>query len=178
MAIEKNIENDPVVRLTNSILVEGIKKKASDILIEPLEKNIRIRYRIDGLLREGFNPPKSIHSQLLIRIKVMAKLNISEKRLPQDGRFKLRVERSNVDFRVSIVPSSLGEKVALRILDKSALMLNLEKLGFDREEVRMLREATKHPHGMILICGPTGCGKTTTLYSLLHLVDQPEINIT
>ena len=178
MAIEKGIEENPVVRLTDSILVEGIKRKASDILIEPLERNIRIRYRVDGLLREGFNPPKRIHSQLLIRIKVMAKLDIAEKRLPQDGRFKLKVGGRNVDFRVSVIPSSSGEKIALRILDKSTLMLDLEKLGFEQREVKKLREAVKHPHGMILICGPTGCGKTTTLYSLLHLVDKPEVNIT
>ncbi len=178
MTIDKKIEENPIVKLTHSILTEGIRKKASDILIEPLEKNVRIRYRVDGLLQESFNLPQSTYSQILIRIKVMAKLDIAEKRLPQDGRFKLKVGRKTVDFRTSVIPSSFGEKVALRILDKSNLMFDLGKLGFEKEAVGKLLETVKHPHGMILICGPTGCGKTTTLYSLLHQVDKPEVNIT
>ncbi|MEE8359790.1 MAG: ATPase, T2SS/T4P/T4SS family [Candidatus Omnitrophota bacterium] len=170
-------EDAPVVKITNMLLNEGIKLKASDILIEPLEHDMRIRYRIDGILQEGSRPPRSMHAAIISRIKIMSHLNIAERRLPQDGRFKIKVRDREVDFRVSILPTSIGEKGALRILDKSQATLDIEKLGFESKPLEELKAAALKPHGMILVCGPTGCGKTTTLYSLLKYVDSPEKNI-
>ena len=167
----------PVVKVTNMLLYEGIRLKASDILIEPLEHDMRIRYRIDGILQEGSRPPRSMHAAIISRIKVMSRLNIAERRLPQDGRFKIKVRNHEVDFRVSILPSSIGEKGALRILDKSQATLDIEKLGFESGPLEELKGAALKPHGMILVCGPTGCGKTTTLYSLLKNIDSPDKNI-
>ena len=167
----------PVIKITNMILDESVRKKASDVLIEPLDKKLRVRFRIDGILHEEQAPPKSLHPSIVSRIKVMSDLNIAEHRLPQDGRFKARIQEKEVDFRVSILPSSLGEKVALRILDKSQATLNIEKLGFSEDAVSKLKKVSRIPHGMILVCGPTGSGKTTTLYSILKFVDQPDKNI-
>ncbi len=167
----------PIVKVTNMLLNEGIRLKASDILIEPMEREMRIRYRVDGILQEGAPPPKSMHAAIISRIKVMSNLNIAERRLPQDGRFKIKVRDHEVDFRVSILPSSLGEKGALRILDKSQAQLNIEKLGFEEGSLKDLIDASLKPHGMIIVCGPTGCGKTTTLYSLLNRIDSPEKNL-
>lgn len=167
----------PVIRITNIILDEAVKKKASDILIEPLDKKVRVRFRVDGILQEAQSPPKSMHSPIISRIKVISDLNIAEHRLPQDGRFKVKISGNEIDFRVSVLPSSLGEKVALRILDKSQAMLNIEKLGFSAEAVSKLKKVAGYPHGMILVCGPTGSGKTTTLYSILKYLDGPEKNI-
>jgi len=167
----------PVIKITNMLLDESVRKKASDILIEPLDKKLRVRFRIDGILHEEQAPPKSLHPSIVSRIKVMSDLNIAEHRLPQDGRFKARIQEKEVDFRVSILPSSLGEKVALRILDKSQATLNIEKLGFSEDAVSKLKKVSRMPHGMILVCGPTGSGKTTTLYSILKFVDQPDKNI-
>lgn len=176
-ALLKMINEAPVVKITNMLLNEGIKRKASDILIEPLDKNMQVRYRVDGVLEMGEAPPKSMHQAIVTRIKVMSKLNVAEHRLPQDGRFKYRLSTKEVDFRVSILPSSFGEKLALRILDKSTLLLDIEKLGFEEHELEILRECALQPHGMILVCGPTGCGKTTTLYSILKYVDSIEKNL-
>lgn len=167
----------PVVKITNMLLDEGIKLKASDILIEPLEHDMRVRYRIDGILQEGRKPPRSMHAAIVSRLKVMSNLNIAERRLPQDGRFKIKVHDHEVDFRISILPSSLGEKAALRILDKTQAMLDIDKLGFEKPPLDDLKEAALKPHGMILVCGPTGCGKTTTLYALLKHIDTPQKNI-
>lgn len=167
----------PVIKITNMILEEGINKRASDILIEPWDRKLRVRFRIDGVLQEERSPPKSMHPSIVSRVKVMSNLNIAEHRLPQDGRFKAKVSGREIDFRVSILPSSLGEKVAIRILDKSQAMLDIEKLGFSEDIVSKLKKVAKTPHGMILVCGPTGSGKTTTLYSLLKLIDAPEKNI-
>lgn len=167
----------PVIQITNMMLEEGVKKKASDILIEPFDKKLRVRFRVDGVLYEEKAPPKKMHPPIVSRIKVMSDLNIAEHRLPQDGRFKVRLGGGEVDFRVSVLPSSFGEKVALRILDKSQAMLNIEKLGFSADIVLKQEKAAKLPHGMILVCGPTGSGKTTTLYSILKFVDNPEKNI-
>ncbi len=171
------VKEAPVVRVTNMLLAEAVQARASDILIEPLENSLRVRYRIDGVLKEVGNPPKKIHAALVSRLKVISNLNIAERRLPQDGRFKIKIQDREVDFRVSILPSSNGEKVALRILDKSQATLDLDKLGFEKEPLNDLKEASMRPHGMILSCGPTGCGKTTTLYSILKYVDSPEKNI-
>lgn len=167
----------PVIQVTNMMLEEGVKKKASDILIEPFDKKLRVRFRVDGVLYEEKAPPKKMHPPIVSRIKVMSDLNIAEHRLPQDGRFKVRLGGGEVDFRVSVLPSSFGEKVALRILDKSQAMLNIEKLGFSADIVLKQEKVAKLPHGMILVCGPTGSGKTTTLYSILKFVDNPEKNI-
>jgi len=170
-------EDAPVVKITDWILEEGVNKKSSDILIEPFEKKLRVRFRIDGVLQEAQTPPKKLHDSIVSRIKVMSMLDIAEHRLPQDGRFKAKVGGKEVDFRVSILPSSFGEKVAIRILDKSQAMLDINKLGFSDEVVAQLKKIGKLPHGMMIVCGPTGSGKTTTLYSLLKHVDSPEKNI-
>lgn len=167
----------PVIKITNMIFEEAVKKKASDILIEPLEDKLRVRFRLDGILHEQAAPPKSMHLSILSRIKVMSELNITEHRLPQDGRFKANVQGRDVDFRVSILPSSLGEKAAVRILDKTVNILNIDKAGFSKDTLEKLKKVSFFPHGMILVCGPTGSGKTTTLYSVLKLVDRPEKNI-
>ncbi|MFH2145849.1 MAG: ATPase, T2SS/T4P/T4SS family [Candidatus Omnitrophota bacterium] len=173
----KEIESAPVVKVTNMLLTDAIKNRASDILIEPQEKKLRIRYRIDGVLKEFPAPPKAFHEAVVSRIKVMSTLNIAEHRLPQDGRFKIRVGDREVDFRVSIMPSSHGEKVALRVLDKGAVVLDIEKMGFEAEPLSHIKELALEPHGMILVCGPTGSGKSTTLYSVLTYVDNPEKNL-
>jgi type IV pilus assembly protein PilB len=167
----------PVIKITNMLLEEAVKKKSSDILIEPLDKKLRVRFRIDGILQEQKAPPKNMHASIVSRIKVMSDLNIAEHRLPQDGRFKVKLAAREVDFRVSILPSSFGEKVAIRILDKSVGMLDIEKLGFSEDNIVKLKKVAHLPHGMILVCGPTGSGKTTTLYSILKFVDSPEKNI-
>ncbi len=167
----------PVVKLANQLLTDSVRVRASDILIEPFEKETRIRYRVDGVLRPIQNFPYHLHNAVVSRFKIMSNLNIAEQRLPQDGRFKLKVLNKEVDFRISILPSEMGEKVALRVLDKSQACLDIEKLGFNEQSLRELKGAVLKPHGMILICGPTGSGKTTTLYSLLMLVSSSEENI-
>lgn len=167
----------PVVKITNMLLEEAVKKKASDILVEPLQNKLRVRFRIDGILYEGPTPPFALHSSIVGRIKVISNLNIAEHRLPQDGRFKAKIQGKEIDFRVSILPSILGERVAIRILDKSAILLDIEKLGFSEYALTCLKKIAKVPHGMILVCGPTGSGKTTTLYSILKYIDTPEKNI-
>jgi type IV pilus assembly protein PilB len=175
--IMKITEEKPVVKMSNMILGKAVKERASDILIEPMDKNTRVRFRVDGVLQESFSPPKKLHQALISRLKVMSDLDIAERRLPQDGRFQLKVEGRKVDFRVSIVPSSYGEKAALRILDKEQARIDLDLLGFMESDVKIVKEASERPHGMIMVCGPTGCGKTTTLYSVLKHVDDPAKNI-
>lgn len=167
----------PVVKIANMLLEEAVVRKSSDLLIEPFESRLRIRYRIDGMLHERKAPPKDFHAPLVSRMKVMANLNIAEHRLPQDGRFKVKIETKEIDFRISVLPSSFGEKVAIRILDKSEAKLDIEKLGFSEYVVSQIKGLAKLPHGMMLVCGPTGSGKTTTLYSILTFVDHPDKNI-
>lgn len=167
----------PVIKLSDAILKQGVEAKASDIMIEPMQDKMRIRFRIDGILVETDSPPKNLLAPIVSRIKVISGLDIAEHRLPQDGRFKVKFEDREVDFRVSILPSSFGEKVALRILDKSTATLDVEKLGFEKHSLDILKSAALRPHGMILVCGPTGSGKTTSLYSILKYVDSPEKNI-
>ncbi len=171
------VEEAPVVKLTNMILENGIRAKSSDILIEPMENSVRVRYRVDGALKEAESLPKNMHESVVSRIKVMSELNIAERRLPQDGRFRLQINNNNIDFRVSILPSSKGEKVALRVLDKSQGILDIGKLGFSGDDLDKLKKCVSRPHGMILVCGPTGSGKTTTLYSLIKYIHTPEKNI-
>ncbi|RKY27584.1 MAG: type II secretion system protein GspE [Candidatus Omnitrophota bacterium] len=173
----KEVKEGPVVKITNLILTKAVEEKASDVLIEPMEKSMRVRFRIDGVLCEREAPPLNMQPLITSRIKVMANLDIAEHRLPQDGRFRMRIGSKDVDFRVSIVPSVLGEKVALRILDKSQALLNLDALGFEEGVVEKIKQVSLRPHGMIISCGPTGCGKTTTLYSILKYIDSPEKNI-
>lgn len=172
-----SIDEAPVIKFTNSILKKSVYERASDILIEPLEKASRIRFRIDGLLREAGVFPKKMHSFMISRIKVMCNLNIAEHRLPQEGRFRSMIAERQVDFRVSILPSSMGEKAALRILDKGAALLDLDLLGFEQDVLRQIKEDSIKPHGLILSCGPTGSGKTTTLYSIISHIYTPEKNI-
>lgn len=173
----KMTQDAPVVKIANLVLAEAVNLRASDVLIEPLENEVRVRYRVDGTLQEAKRPPRALHSAIVSRFKVMSNLDIAERRLPQDGRFKVRLHGREVDFRISVLPSSKGEKVALRILDKSQAMLDIEKLGFDEKSLGYIREGSMKPHGMILVCGPTGCGKTTTLYSVLEYINSPEDNI-
>ncbi|MEK6775811.1 MAG: type IV-A pilus assembly ATPase PilB [bacterium] len=175
--IKQAVEEAPVVKLVNLILAEAIKKGASDIHIEPYEKDFRVRYRIDGVLYEVMAPPKRLKDALTSRLKIMAKLDIAERRLPQDGRIKLKMKGKEVDLRVSSLPTLFGEKVVMRILDKSNLMLDMTKLGFEAEELKKLTKAILAPYGMVLVTGPTGSGKSTTLYSALGQINKPEINI-
>ncbi|MDO8525406.1 MAG: ATPase, T2SS/T4P/T4SS family [Candidatus Omnitrophota bacterium] len=167
----------PIVKIVNILLAEAVNLRASDILVEPLERELRVRYRVDGVLREGRRSPIGLHNAIVSRLKVMSNLDIAERRLPQDGRFKVKLRGNEVDFRISVIPSSMGEKVALRILDKSQATLDIEKLGFDDRSLDEIKKSALRPHGMILICGPTGCGKTTTLYSIMQHVNSPEKNI-
>ncbi len=175
--IKQAIEDAPVVKLVNLILSEAIKKGASDIHIEPYEKDVRVRYRIDGVLYEVMSPPKRLKDALTSRLKIMAELDIAERRLPQDGRIKLKMKGKEVDLRVSTLPTLFGEKVVMRILDKSNLMLDMTKLGFEPETLKKLQDAIFAPYGMVLVTGPTGSGKSTTLYSALGQINNPEINI-
>jgi type IV pilus assembly protein PilB len=171
------VKEGPVVKATNYIMKSGVEKGVSDILIEPGENRMRVRFRIDGVLREQESPPFSMLFLIISRIKVMSNLNIAEHRLPQDGRFRLKINGRDVDFRVSIVPSALGEKVTIRILDKGNTALDIDSMGYETDVVAKLKEVAARPNGMILTCGPTGQGKTTTLYSVLKHVDSPEKNI-
>ena len=166
-----------VIKIVNVILVQAIQEGASDIHIEPFEKEIKLRYRIDGILYERTPPPKHMNSAIVSRIKIMSTLDIAERRLPQDGRFRIKLGGKEVDFRVSVLPTAHGEKVVMRILDKSSLDLKLESLGFRGEALERFRSALYRPYGMILATGPTGSGKTTTLYSGLIEINKPEVNI-
>ncbi len=167
----------PVIRLVNSILTKAIEIGASDIHLELFEKNTRLRYRTDGVLQEMVPPPRELYNAIISRIKIMSKLNIAEKRLPQDGRIKMKVAGKEVDLRVSIIPMSYGEGVVMRILDRTAVTLNLEKLGFNQEFLVKFRKMVSKPEGMLLVTGPTGSGKTTTLYAVLKELVSPEIKI-
>jgi type IV pilus assembly protein PilB len=175
--LRQAVEEAPVVKLVNLILAEAIKKGASDIHAEPYEKTFRVRFRIDGLLYQVMTPPMSLKNALISRLKIMASLDISERRLPQDGRMKVKYKGREVDFRVSTLPTLFGEKVVMRLLDKSSLKLDLAKLGFEPKALADFEEAIRAPYGMILVTGPTGSGKTTTLYSALDRLNQPETNI-
>lgn len=167
----------PVIRLVNSVLTKAIEIGASDIHLEVFERNARLRYRVDGVLRELIPPPRELYNAIISRIKIMSKLNIAEKRLPQDGRIKMKVAGKEVDLRVSIIPMSHGEGVVLRILDRSAVVLNLEKLGFNKDFLVKFRHMINKPEGMLLVTGPTGSGKTTTLYAVLSEIISPEVKI-
>ena len=173
----RQTQEAPVIKLTDAILTKAVHMHASDLLVEPREKSVRVRYRVDGVLQEGQAPPKHLHAAVVSRIKVMSDLNIAERRLPQDGHFNFRVDERLIDFRVSILPSSFGGNVCLRILDKGEIKLDINTLGFSPEDLQKLKACAERPHGMILTTGPTGSGKTTTLYALLKLIDSPEKNL-
>jgi len=170
-------EGAPVVKFVNKVLLDAIRRGASDLHWEPYEKVFRIRFRIDGVMHEMVSPPKKVEPAVISRIKIMASLDISERRLPQDGRIKLRYGSREIDFRVSILPTIFGEKAVLRILDKDSLQLDLTKLGFDAWSYEKFKEAIHQPYGMVLITGPTGSGKTTTLYSAISTINSPDHNI-
>jgi type IV pilus assembly protein PilB len=176
--LEKASTEAPVVRLVNLILINAIKKGASDIHLEPYEKKLRVRYRIDGILYEEMNPPLRLKNALVSRLKIMSSLDIAERRLPQDGRIKLKLGKGReMDFRVSVLPTMYGEKVVLRLLDKSSLQLDMTKLGFDVQPLEDFRNSIYQPYGMVLVTGPTGSGKTTTLYSALSELNKVGTNI-
>jgi len=171
-------EAAPVVKLVNLVLLDAIKRGASDIHLEPYEKEVRVRYRIDGVLHEIMRPPMKLREALVSRIKILARLDISERRLPQDGRIKLRLSRAKtVDFRVSVLPTLFGEKVVMRLLDPSSLQLDMTKLGYEEQSLRWFKEMIHQPYGMILVTGPTGSGKTVSLYSAVAELNQPSVNI-
>lgn len=167
----------PLVRAVNAIIAQAIKMGASDIHIEPYEKKVRVRFRIDGVLKEIKELPKKVIGAFVSRIKIMSELDIAEKRLPQDGRFKIKLGGRDIDFRVSSLPTVNGEKVVMRILDKGNLKLQMEDLGFEKMELDKLNKALESPYGMILVTGPTGSGKSTTLYSALNKVNKGDVNI-
>jgi type IV pilus assembly protein PilB len=176
--LEKASEDAPVVRLVNVVLLNAIRKGASDIHIEPYERRMRVRYRIDGVLHEEMTPPLKLKNALSSRLKIMSQLDIAERRLPQDGRIKLRLGKDReMDFRVSVLPTIWGEKIVLRLLDKSNLQLDMTKLGFDQGPLDDFKWAINQPWGMVLVTGPTGSGKTTTLYSAMTELNQPDTNI-
>ncbi|SJZ86373.1 GspE/PulE family protein [Selenihalanaerobacter shriftii] len=175
--LQEMVEEAPVVKLVNNIILEGIELRASDIHIEPQEAEVRIRYRIDGILHNEMTVPKHTHSAFVSRIKIMADMDIAERRIPQDGRIQMIVKDKEVDLRVSILPTVKGEKVVIRILDKSNLMLDVDELGFLEEHKKQFKEMIHSPHGILLITGPTGSGKTTTLYSALSSLDTDSENI-
>jgi type IV pilus assembly protein PilB len=180
-ALAEGAEEAPVVKLCNLILTDAIKRGASDIHIEPYEKEYRVRFRIDGTLYEIMNPPLKLRDAITSRMKILSKLDISEKRLPQDGRIKLKMKLNDknkeLDFRVSVLPTLFGEKIVMRLLDKDNLRLDMTKLGFEPESLARFEEAIFKPWGMVLVTGPTGSGKTNTLYSALSKVNSPEVNI-
>ncbi len=170
-------EDAPVIKIVNLIMVQAIREKASDIHIEPFQNSLKLRYRVDGDLTAAESPPKALQLAITSRIKILAGLNIAERRVPQDGRFRVKVMGKEVDLRVSILPTSHGEKVVIRILDKTALTGSIDQMGLDEETLVKFRKAIDAPHGMILVTGPTGSGKTTTLYSVLQELNNPQYNI-
>jgi type IV pilus assembly protein PilB len=176
--LERATEEAPVVKLVNAFLTDAIRKRASDIHIEPYEKMLRVRFRIDGVLYEIMQPPLRLKNAITSRLKVMAQLDIAERRLPQDGRIKMKLQgNKEMDFRVSVLPTMFGEKVVLRLLDKSNLQLDMTKLGFEEDALKWFKEAIYKPYGMVLVTGPTGSGKTTTLYSALAELNKVANNI-
>ncbi len=176
--IERGLDDAPVVKLVNFILTDAIKRRASDIHVEPYEKEFRVRYRVDGVMYEMMRPPLKMRNAISSRLKILASLDIAERRLPQDGRIKLKVGKGKeMDFRVSTLPTIYGEKTVLRLLDKSSLQLDMTKLGFETDQLKDFTEAIHLPYGMVLVTGPTGSGKTTTLYSALSDLNKTSENI-
>jgi type IV pilus assembly protein PilB len=175
--VEDDGESAPAIKLTNWIMAEAVSKGASDIHIEPTEEKVVIRFRIDGVLQEQPSPPKKILPALISRLKIMGNMDISERRLPQDGRTKIHLQDRELDIRISSIPVVYGEKIVMRLLDPEGLQLNLEKLGFDEKEMNIFKRNIESPNGMILVTGPTGSGKSTTLYSAISMLNTPDRNI-
>ncbi len=175
--LEEDIGDAPIIKLVNLMLFQAVKERASDIHIEPFRQSLRIRYRVDGILYDRLSPPKRIHPALTSRLKIMADMNIAEKRLPQDGRIEIRAAGRNIDIRVSTVPTSFGERLVLRLLDKTAVLLTVSDLGMSDDMRQSFDEAINSAHGIILVTGPTGSGKTTTLYAALSSISTPDVNI-
>ncbi|MEZ0314781.1 MAG: type II secretion system ATPase GspE [Myxococcota bacterium] len=167
----------PIIKLVNSLISQSVKEHASDIHIEPTEKDIVVRFRIDGILYEKIRPPKKLHAPIVSRIKVQAGLNIAEKRLPQDGRIRIKIAGKDIDIRVATVPTSYGERITMRLLDRSNILLNLQDLGFSPDNYATMNGLINKSHGIILVTGPTGSGKTTTLYAALSSINSPDLNI-
>ena len=167
----------PVIRLVNGVLFQAVKDRASDIHIEPFERELQIRYRIDGVLYPVLSPPRVLQAPITSRIKVMAGLDIAEKRLPQDGRIRIKIAGKDIDIRVSVLPTAFGERVVMRLLDKTAVLLDLEQLGLVDERLAAIKELITRPHGIVLVTGPTGSGKTTTLYAALSRINSQDVNI-
>ncbi len=170
-------EQAPIIRMVDLVITEAIKQRASDIHLEPTAENMRVRYRIDGVLQDILNIPKENQNAIIVRIKIMSRLDITASRIPQDGRFKLRLEEKEIDFRVSLLPTTYGQKIVMRVLDKKNLGIGLDGLGFSKEAVAQLQEASTKPFGMILVTGPTGSGKSTTLYSIVNRLNTVDKNI-
>jgi type IV pilus assembly protein PilB len=170
-------DDAPVIKMVNLILAQAVKEKASDIHIEPFHTALKLRYRVDGELVPAESPPKALQLAITSRMKILSGLNIAERRLPQDGRFRVRVMGKDIDLRISILPTAHGEEIVIRILDKTSLSGGIDQLGMDQETLEKFRKAIDAPHGMILVTGPTGSGKTTTLYSVLHELNNPQYNI-
>ncbi|MCI5129573.1 MAG: type II secretion system protein GspE, partial [Candidatus Electrothrix sp. AUS3] len=167
----------PVIKLVNLILSQAVRDGASDIHVEPYKDRVKIRKRVDGILYDMLTPQKHVQAKLISRIKIMAKMDIAEKRLPQDGRIEIRIADKNIDLRVSSLPTAFGERIVMRLLDKSNVLLSLEQLGMSSRDLDLLMKLIKAPHGIILVTGPTGSGKTTSLYSALSVLNQPDVNI-
>lgn len=176
-ATQSSINNAPVVKLVNSIILQAIKLRASDIHIEPYEKQLRVRFRIDGDLQEHMTPAKSSHSAIVTRIKIMGRMDIAEKRIPQDGRVEMEIEGRSIDMRISMLPTVYGEKIVIRLLDRSGNIMTKTQLGFTLENMKVFERLIKHPHGIILVTGPTGSGKSTTLYAALMEINDLRKNI-
>ncbi len=174
---DESVSEAPIIKLVNYMIQRAVGERASDIHIEPDESRLRVRYRVDGVLHEAMSPPKELHTSIVSRIKIMAELDIAERRLPQDGRIKLRVDNSNIDLRVSTLPGIYGEKVVVRILDEARMLLKLTDLGFEEDDLQRWERMIRQPYGIVLVTGPTGSGKTTTLYSTLNTINSIDTNI-
>ena len=170
-------EDAPIIKLVNLLITQAVNDRASDIHIEPGEKSLRVRYRIDGVLHEVMSPPKSVQAGITSRLKIMADINIAERRIPQDGRIGLKVQNKAIDIRVATLPTVYGEKIVMRLLDKSSVLLKLQDLGFQPQNFQRFQDSYRKPYGMILVTGPTGSGKSTTLYATLNILNQPNVNI-
>ncbi len=167
----------PIIRLVNSLMFQAVKERASDIHIEPFERELSVRFRVDGILREKIKPPKRFQKAIASRVKIMGSLNIAETRLPQDGRIRIKIAGRDVDIRLSTVPTSHGERIVMRLLDKSAVLLDMAEIGFSREQLDVMDSLIHRSHGIVLVTGPTGSGKTTTLYAALSKINTPDLNI-
>jgi type IV pilus assembly protein PilB len=173
----REAEEAPTIRFVNLIIADAIRKRASDIHLEPYEKVFRVRYRIDGVLHDMMNPPKQMEPAILSRVKIMANLDIAERRLPQDGRLSVKFQNREIDLRVSSLPTIYGEKIVMRVLDKGSIVLDLTRLGFEEDDLNRFKKIITTPYGMILVTGPTGSGKSTTLYAAIATINNPDINI-